>query len=731
MKKRLVSYSFLILLSVLICHAPVAETAEAAQAISSQASNIKKNKYKRKPLSYFWNRHHFEAKLSGNKLVKYELIRNKDGKIRLAVYPHGYAEAGQVGKIKKYTVPAFKAFLKSRNKKGVKLDKKTPQPVRDFNSTVSTVAASTTYNTGLGLGYNSSTGYIPQSGYCFNATTSLSTPGAINDSFSSQNTASSFASETNVSASVNGSYGLFSASEKATYQNNYQSSQQSGQTYFTASAVYTASNTLDTSNGANTALQNYGNQQLSSNFSTSCGSQFVNSLPVGFLVTGQFAWSTSSSSNSTSITSSTSGSYGNGLDTISTAVSKSTFNSTTSNQFDFTVQVLGDTPAGSGTYTASQYITNAIADNASYQDGCFNGNVSDCNTFATNMNSAAASAVSTFNSYYGGTVLPSDLSNMVGFPNGVQGVSTSPIGLTLLSSLISVSDISDDILEPYATQITSYLTLLNQISTLNQRVGTLMQNIGSGTGPNTLNPYPQIDIYNDYLAPLALIYGNDYSSILANLKACLTATSDNVGTACATIVSTINTGVTDADQWYGSNGPNPNKNTTQNQTFAQQNATALQYNGSSSMSPFLAGLWVNTLPSPWTYPLPSSITNIAGNPAFIGVAIAPYYWPSYTAGVTYAAYATIFPQPSNGLFSGGATSSLSSYPDSYTLTNNGTNQALANNPANAWHGDTGKARSVSYVNGCSPPITFYNLCSFNADVPNVETWEFYSIPYFF
>jgi hypothetical protein len=164
---------------------------------------------------------------------------------------------------------------------------------------------------------------------------------------------------------------------------------------------------------------------------------------------------------------------------------------------------------------------------------------------------------------------------------------------------------------------------LNQIATLNNRTMTLNNAVSVGH----FNPTALIDLVS-YLDKLENVYKSDRTTLLTNLETCLAATSANVKTACGPI---INNTITNAYEWYASNGEHPN-------FFAQQNTLALQYTAAlsslvtpSDPSVSLDVLYVDELPS---FATAGSNIAIAGEAALVSFADRTYIPKVTNSGTT-------------------------------------------------------------------------------------------------
>lgn len=393
---------------------------------SSQSS--KRVSPKRKPIynaAYFNKNFRFYVTFDKDKkrVVKVVYKRITDNKVFSEAYPYGREDFGTNHVEKKYTRQGFKQLMAARLAKLKKANSPIPRASNTFATTASSATTTTLTNTtGMGIGYNPSTGYLGGASTCYNFTTNLS-DFVGSDTFNSQNSASSVASQTNVSADVSGSYGAFSASDSFSYENSYSNSSNSGQIYFNAAQVAVATNTLNSNSTGNiteaSALNSTGNQaQQAGTFSQQCGSYILSAVPVGMLITGQFTWASSSSSSSSNISNGAKASYG--LDTIQTAVSYATQSSTVSNSFSFTTTINGgDENAINNWYTC----TGATA-TQNYLSQCMDGSSSSCSSFATAYNGCATSTLSTYTSDLTNT--PSNGAISAVFPYGVAGVTITP-----------------------------------------------------------------------------------------------------------------------------------------------------------------------------------------------------------------------------------------------------------------------------------------------------------------
>jgi hypothetical protein len=679
--------------------------------------------------------HYYEARMVGKKFVYWRLVRSKDGHRHNEVYPYGQGILSQAGPIKKYGVIKFHALLKARRKA---LNFKIVRPAQRANGVyearLQPRSSSVTPQTGLALGYSPSTGYLPTSN-CYNSTTSLYN-GIQRLSFNSSSTASSANSEINVAASINGNWAAdvasASASEVFTYGNQYSQSGESGSYIFTAYQLYTASNVFYGLNSSGAQYQKNG--VLSAN----CGSNFVSSLPVGMLITGQASYSSSSTTAAANANSAFTASASGGAlsSTFSAAVSAAyaTTSSSTNNinSFGFTTTVYG---GGEG--AASQFSEGA-ASAAGLLTTCSEGTTADCNTFVADLNSAAASALTSFATYSNTT--RTDLSFLYPFPNGVDGATglSSIVANESVNVLLATSGTQyEDVFSGLSPQIKNYLSILNEISTLYARVSFLNTQLSTPNGvsgfySSDMDLGAYLNIKGTYLSPLITTYNNDIKNIRTTLNTCLSSTSSSASAAaCSTITTAYNNGITSAYAWYSS---------TTNGTFnnyALQNTIALQYTGQINITHPANGngsgstvnnnwaldmVWSPGYPTFTSIPgLPTASTSAgystsppSGYPGIIAFADQPYYFIGATAE-TLLPYVMLIPTSTTGISSFSTPASNYS-PYNYNISQYGSSGGIG------WQVGSGGLGSVSYV-GCTSP-TYANPCSIYTTYTSPSTTNF-------
>jgi hypothetical protein len=476
-------------------------------------------------------------------------------------------------------------------------------------------AAPTGYATGLSIGWNPSTGVT--SGQCFNFTVATPSNNVEQASFSSENAASSSAQQINVSATVSGAADAFSASDTFSYSDQWQSSTNSTNQYYNFYSLYTLDSTV--------ASLNSQGQAAGTSASTLCGSEYMSAVTVGMVATISINYGSTSSSTQTAISDQFKASFG--LDGISSAVSTAQQDTSATSYFSFNMLVYGGGTSAAAALNEAFAETNSSGD--AYYASCASGNTADCTTFSSNMGTGAATALSSFNGLVGalsGANGP-DLSFFETFPGGVAGADTPAVVTTALTFGTT------DVLEPYATALTTYTTLLNQIATLNNRVGA----VSSRVSQDSFDPTSFLNLGTTLTTLQNDLYGPDRSTLLGNLTTCLAATSANVTTACAAIIANT---VSSAYEWYDlSTGQNPNFS-------AQQNTIALQYTGTytnnNSSSWPMDVVYIGELPtSEWSDV--NEFVLIAGQAALVGFADVAFVNGGSTETVASLAFLPLYP----------------------------------------------------------------------------------------
>jgi len=391
------------------------------------------------------------VKMAGDFIASVHLIRNEDDKVVFNGYPYGRMFAwSQPSKLQamEMSYSEYEQFMANYNK----------------NRTVS--ATTSVYNTGLPVGYDPSLG--PTHTSCFNYGSQIAGAPTTRLSFSSQNTASSSAAQTNIAASVKLSYGAFSAHDNFSFSSSYKKSANSGNIFFTTYVLYTLQNTYDPGNPLNSFGQMLKSQGAAS-FVQQCGSNFITVVPAGMLIFGELSFSSSSSQASRAISNTLKANYG--LESLSLAVHAAQQVSNSSTSMAFTLEVMG------GGTKVIQNITNAYNNQSAALKDCMSVSSStapsSCQSFAVAMNNAVVQSAAIFQQQMT-TPLPSDISIFETFPNGVAGVSTDPLMYLPISGIVSGAS---DIYQQYRTQLDRYVGLINQITTLYSKASVLNNKI--------------------------------------------------------------------------------------------------------------------------------------------------------------------------------------------------------------------------------------------------------------
>jgi hypothetical protein len=467
------------------------------------------------------------------------LIDTETGRKVVTSYPHGIKFA-----IADDLTPGEsdrEVRVRTEDLKGVLEASPTPAPP---------VPAPAGFATGLGIGWNSSTGLTP--GQCLNYTIAPLSNNVEQASFTSQNTASSTAEQINVSATVSAAFDLFQASDTFSISDQWQSSTNSSNQYYNFYSLYTLNTAVPASDPLNAQGQGAG-----TSFNTLCGSEYLSSVPVGMVATLSLNYGSTSQSTQQSITNTLNVSFG--LDSVSTAVGVATQDTSSSSYFTFSmIQYGGGTAAAHALQDAFARV-NAAGE--AFYALCAQGNAGACTQFTSNIGQGATTALNSFNQMVtdlSGATNP-DLSFLHIFPSGVAGAVTSQAVTTPIPTP------SSDVLAPYKPQLEEFVTLVNQIATLNNRVRLLQSLFNSE--PN-FNPAQLLDLV-DQLNRLEDTYTADRNRLLSSLQNCLAATSANVTMVCQPIIANQ---ATNAFEYYGTGGLG-------NNFFAQQNTLALQYTG--------------------------------------------------------------------------------------------------------------------------------------------------------
>jgi len=395
--------------------------------------------------------HYAKVRLNYGEIASIHLHRTEDGDEVVTSHPYGTAVAAvwqrqrcmSLERLEPFVErlerrQRFKAWLQRR--KRLAANPETPG-----------VAPAPPYNTGLLIGWNSSTGQTP--GECYNFTTAQPANNVGSLSFSSENAASSVAAQTRISATVSGGFGAFSASASFAYSDQWQSSANSGSVYFNISSVYTLNNTVDPNDPLNTQGENAGDQ-----FATLCGTEYMASVPGGMVATLAVAYGSSLQTAKSDIDAAFSAHFE--LDSLTAAVDAVRDRSDSESYFDVRLSHSGGGAQAGALLTTSFGATNADGD--SYVEECSNGDVDACELFVSNMATGASNAGNAFDALAQEVEAGENLNFFALFASGVAGVDTS----TLVTETV---ESQTDVLAPHQSQLEQYLVLLNEIGTLGNR----------------------------------------------------------------------------------------------------------------------------------------------------------------------------------------------------------------------------------------------------------------------
>ena len=643
-----------------------------------------------------------QVRLNQGRLAAILIRRKSDRRYIFRAFPRGLAFAAGAEPLKSMTFPQLRQLLKAEKGKIVKSGTATRSAgqavAKSAPAAATPTATSTPYsNTGFPTGYSTSVG--PTSGDCFNFTVGVpNAPTTVVD-FASNSSATSFSSMLKTSDSVSTADDGFQASDDFSYTQNYQDTANSGQVTFSAYSVYDLQPVLNST----TPLNDFGTQASEvGTFSQLCGDNFIEQVAAGAVIMGQFTWSSTSSTASDDVSNTLKG--GSTLFDISSAISSAQSVSNSITSFDFDLYMVG------GGVTASDDMLTAYEGASASLSSCTAqpSNQTDCNTFVSDMNSGAATALTAFNDVAESSsgTLPQDLSIFQQLPNGLAGVDTASLEYFSLSSI--VSGVSDAF-EPYATQLNDYMGLINEIATLNNRVASIDQ-LAGGT---TFDPTTFLSL-EDNLSQLSTIYSTDLTTMLTNMSNCLTGTGA-VASDCAAIIDNQLSGtvITNAYQWYTSGAPNPNQWSSSQLFQAQQNSIALQYNvvniiqipGKSEYQTPMQAMYINQLP---TFSSPN--TSLSGVAALISFADQEFY--SYLSSGKAETYPFVVVTPIKD--TGSALTGLSDFSSAANLSDLG----LIIDGQMCSGGSNSCIPTLSFKVSCSPTIT--DPCPFEYGIDQNE-----------
>lgn len=570
-----------------------------------------------------------KVRLNGDGIASMHLLRTEDGKEVGTSYPYGSARAIVTEDTRELCMRSkrldrFVDRIERRQRllawleRGRQLLPPLPGAREDRTGAIDPAAdATTTPLDGLELGWLPSAGHT--TGQCFNFTVDPLPAYVGKVAFDSENTASSVAGQTNVSATISGGFGAFKASGSFSYSDQWQASANSGSVYFNSTLIYEMNTVYASLSQDGVQYQNAGE------FATKCGLEFISTVPAGMLVTLEVAYGSSSEETSQKIAAKLSASD-LGVSLHAAASVKSEAKSTAS-YLDVNFYSHG---GGPGVFKALAAAFAAADPSGSiYLADCEEGNADACGTFATTLGTDLSAAAGPLANLAGNVPTATDLGLFALFPNGVAGVDAT-------MSTIPVPGITgDDLLKPYEDQLEQFLALLNEISTLDARATRLWKLLGGQPGPNTYNP-EQLDLYG-YLESMiddtegAVSYATSRAILLDDLGACLNASSTNVEEVCSPIIHGGGT-LESAYEWYDAEHGYPactdgDAAAKKACWFLQQNTIALQYAASFEVD--TAGEWaqdvlyVDELPP---FNGPDNIPDIAGDAALVTFADRPFYY---------------------------------------------------------------------------------------------------------
>lgn len=567
---------------IMACVAVLALQAGTASAATAKTAGCD-------PQQFAGERHYVKVRMNGDRVASMHMIRTKDQKEVATSYPYGRMAAIP-------TPDTREQCMKVKDLKTVAA------------STSAAAGATTKSTQGLVIGWNPSTGRPLSPTACYNYTTGPPSDNHKSESFSSQNSASSVAAQTKVSATISGGFGAFSAGGHFSYSDQWQTSANSGSAYFNLSSIWKLSNTIHEKKPLTTQGENLLD---SGQFPTLCGVQYLASVSGGMVATFSIAYSSSSATTKKAMDAGFKVSYG--LDSVKAAYKAAKSDTSSSSYIRAKLTTIGGGSASNGLLTAFGDV-----------DDCNPGNTSSsysaCKMFINGIVSAGSAAVKAFNKKASNVPSGEDLSFIALFPHGIAGVPGTPGP----ASPPNVTP-GNDALKPYTTQLTQYLTLLNQIATLNNRASHLTKLIGTTYQPSS--PIA-LDLtgYLGYListTPGDVSYDNNRQTLVANLEKCLKAKKSNVTTVCAPIINGGGT-IESAYTWYDAEHGYPACTSGDHKEvcwLAQQNTIALQYAGTLLIERDFSEvphdvLYVDQLP-PWsTSPIGKPIGGKAALVAF-------------------------------------------------------------------------------------------------------------------
>ncbi len=277
--------------------------------------------------------HYVLIKLAPNGGIRsYQLIEMKTKRVALTSYPFGINAAiisDDPGEREvKIKADHLNRFWRNRPVPGPapKWAKRNKRAVPANAPAGSSFAAS-----GLALGWSNSVGASAAECVAFTLETPIQT--YLSASFNAASQASSTAEQINISATVKGSYGAFSASDTFTDSESYQASANSGFQYWNFANIYTLNTTA-------TGFTGQGYSQITTgNFPSVSGTEYITTVLGGLYATISMSWSSSSESTSTNISDTFTGKYE--LTQLTAAASVATSDSNSQAAFSLGMTVNG------------------------------------------------------------------------------------------------------------------------------------------------------------------------------------------------------------------------------------------------------------------------------------------------------------------------------------------------------------------------------------------------------
>jgi hypothetical protein len=451
---------------------------------------------------------------------------------------------------------------------------------------------------GLGLGFSETLGYVGAQSVCYNANTTFNNP-QDRLSFSSQESGNSVSNATNITASVDLSFGLFKATNDFSYSSNYKNTTNSGHILYTAGSVYTANSALD-------SLTDYGKQAFQAGaFEDQCGTDFISSMQVGMLIAGDLRWSTSTTDANQNITDKLKASYT--FVDLSAGVNVANSMTESNSEFIFSLQIQG------GGASASNIVTQAYVNSLDLRNQCLaKKDTAACSAFTAALEKASADAIGAFKSKLESGDF-ADFNFLQPFPYGVMGITElTSLKHIPVSKILSGSVVPAPYLSSYAPALKKGNLLLNQISTLRNRADFVYAKLyNKDTRTDLFNPRPMRDLANDYVSPVSADFSKIRSHLIQTMEDCMQSDSTNVDIKCEQLNKETGKGGVDGIFFYIEN----NRLSVNPSTLF--NTIALQYTGLFTMAGTsipLDFIYTTSIGSGWYVPIPSSESRYLQSP---------------------------------------------------------------------------------------------------------------------